>query len=568
MDFKKAFIAWVCAFSAVSCVNVDTHLGQDFIPVEQQYEVHTAEFPLENVKMKLINNLSGYSSRRITVGAIKDETFGLTTRSSAFTVVPLDDTLNFGKNAKFRDFHLSFARDTISAQNESQKSILQNINVYSLRDAGISLNADVKYTVDIKNSDFDALERITDGVPVYNGGDSLNFSFSKKFGEAEFQKMLSLCDENGVYRIDSVAAYTKEFPGIFMSCDQPVGHGGRFNFFDVALGYESSYITGNFAELKFTADYGAREAVDTSFYFIYGPTGFTQATNLPEQFAFNVSTCGENLTGGAVDGSLDVNDIIYVEGGTGLKPVFSSEEIRSKILGEFEAQGISGEGFKSVAINKATIEIPFEFPDDYTEINLFPTTLSATCCIKKDEDGKTTYTYTNLTDASISAENHGEINLSNLVYSPDISFHAQKIVNLEDPDAKTFDNYDIWFLIMAAEVNTTSSNESSSQSDYYNQMMYYSYLNSMYGGYGGYGYGSYGYGGYGYGGYGYGDYGYSNYYNMLMYSSLYGQSGSTSEVVSELDRDRFYRARLNGPAASGRKPMLKLTYSFPKSAEE
>ena len=88
-------------------------------------------------------------------------------------------------------------------------------------------------------------------------------------------------------------------------------------------------------------------------------------------------------------------------------------------------------------------------------------------------------------------------------------------------------------------------------------------LNNIYGGYGGYG--GYGYGGYGYGGYGYGydSYGYSNYMNMYLLSSMFASSGTTSTTTQTLDKDRYYKGILTGPAAA-RHPHLKVTYSLPK----
>ena len=50
-----------------------------------------------------------------------------------------------------------------------------------------------------------------------------------------------------------------------------------------------------------------------------------------------------------------------------------------------------------------------------------------------------------------------------------------------------------------------------------------------------------------------------------MYSSM--SSGSNEEYTTELDKDRFYNAVLNGPSADGAKPQLKITFSAPKSAE-
>lgn len=568
MNLRYIIICGVTALCAAACVSVDTHIGQGFIPIEQQYDVRHAEFKLTDIRMDKMDKMSGYSSRRITVGSMRDEVLGLSKRSSAFTLVPYNDTLDFGKNAKIRDFRVSLQRDTVNVINDAQSKIMQCINVYSVRDAGIRLDT-LTYMEYFPIGKFESLTRITDGIPVYDGGDSLSFSFSKAYAEAEFSKMIEQCNEDGIFVMDSLKQYLDIFPGIYLSCDEPVGMGGRFNFFDVAISQEEGYVTGNFAELKFTADYGDREKVDTSFIFLFGATQFPEGATVPNQYAYNI--CEGDPASTVTPG--DADKFIYIEGGVGLKPVFSAKEIYERLIAEFTAQGISISDLKEVVINKASIYAPFELPTGQFGIDRYPVALSPTCRIKtiSEKDGKEYINWANLTDANISSENHGEIDRSNCIYAPDLSFHAQKIIRLEDPDDATFANYDIWMLIVASELEQSSTTSSSdSQSDYYNQMMYYQYLNSLYGGYGGYGgYGYGGYGGYGYGGYG--GYGYSNYYNMMYYSSLMGSSSSSSETyVQEMDRDRFYRAVLNGPGYDDteRRPVLRVTYSVPKSVHK
>ena len=240
-----------------------------------------------------------------------------------------------------------------------------------------------------------------------------------------------------------------------------------------------------------------------------------------------------------------------MEGGGGLKPVFSASEIRRKTL---EAIAAEGGNPSEVIINKATLEIPFEDPEDYREYSFFPEVLSPTCCILND--GRATFA--GLTDASSSTENQGDIDRSNSLFRPDITHHLQEMIRLKDESE--IHNYDVWFLTVHEEV-VVSASSSSYDSDYYRQLMYASYYNSLYGdygygGYGGYGYG--GYGGYGYGGYGGYGYGYgSNYYSYMMLNAL--------SKTQELDKDRFYKVILNGPAATGgRVPKLKVTFSIPK----
>ena len=173
-------VAAVCAgmICSSSCVNVDNSIGESMIPDNQLYNIYTAEFPIEDIRQEMADSLSGYSMYKFTFGALQDETFGLTTRSAAFTLVPINDTLDFGKNPVFRQFHMSAVSDSTSYSDPSQQYILQNVNVYEL-DKAINYNKlypEISYTK----------KRITDGIPVYNGSDSLSFDFSREFGEKFF----------------------------------------------------------------------------------------------------------------------------------------------------------------------------------------------------------------------------------------------------------------------------------------------------------------------------------------------------------------------------------------------
>ena len=81
----------------LSCVEIDSGLGGSLIPVDQTYTIHPKEtlLPYGSIRMELTDSLSGYSQTRITVGALRDEEFGLTTRSCVMTLVPVRDTMDF-----------------------------------------------------------------------------------------------------------------------------------------------------------------------------------------------------------------------------------------------------------------------------------------------------------------------------------------------------------------------------------------------------------------------------------------------------------------------------------------
>lgn len=537
---KKILAAFVLAAALMSCVNINQGVGGDFIPTNMKYDFHSAEFDLGEIWMKSADSLSGYSSRRINFGAIRDETYGLFKRGCALTLVPVMDSVYFGENPIFRRFKFQAVFDTVSVSDPSQQNILQNVNVYELTE---SLEKSKYYSrTEVKHG----TRRVTKGVPVVNGSDSLTFDFSADFG----RKYLGISQSD----MEDFDRYQDKFPGIYITTDDPVGEGGRFNMFHMnILESGSSYVyrSDNYAVLYYSGVYNG-ERRDSSLMFYFSPLKFqdldslVNANAMPDQYVFNVDYHESDHMAGVA------GDKVYIEGGSGLKPVIPASEIHRLVTTEIARKG--GDPYTAL-ISKATIELPFDFPDDYRDMYLFPDVLSPTIKISSDS----TVAFAGLTDASVSTENQGTVNRSLCVYAPDITHHVQQIIRKEDTSELT--PYDIWLLIMHNETTTTTNAEASEMAQYYQQLAYYSYYNQLYGGgYGGYGsyYGSYG----GYGGYG--GYGYSNYYNYMMMAQYASESAATTSTSAELDLDRFYKCWLRGPESDGKKPKLKITYALPK----
>lgn len=568
-----SFCILVCG---TSCVYVNEELGSGFIPSDQRYEVHTTEFPIRNITMKPVDDLSGYSSSRITVGAIKNEKGDISSRSSAVTIIPASK-YNFGEGGKVTSFHFAIAKDTLSFINEGEKKIIQNINVYKLPKKLQQKDGFIGKSPILENK-FTEADRITDGIPVYDGGDSLSFDFSNSWSTeflASLQKM-----ETSAY--DSIGAFTeKVFPGIYMTIDDPVSTGGRINLFNLIIGADlkNQYLSGGYAKMHVAgAKFDGKEVSDTTFLFMYGasdfsitqaPTDYYSGETLTPQYALNLSKI--KYAGGKepeYDGKK-----IEIRGGGGPKPLIEARAIRNEVIARIQADGIDDPS--RVIINKATIILPFDTDNDFENLSWFPNVLSPTCrFINKDD--KELVSYAGITDLSSTSENQGKMNRSSFFYSPDISYHLQEILQLEeysDSDEKiqkAYSEKDIWLLTMSEEVSATEQ-EGVSQ---YNQNLQYSmYYNNMYN----YGYG---YGGYGYGGYG--GYGYNNYYNyfdMLNYASMMqGSQQEEATVTVELDRDRYFEGALRGPEAEAgntgtlkpgdqgyyealRLPYMKITYS-------
>jgi len=532
---RKLLAALCLTVGLASCVNVNENLGGSFIATNQKYDFFTAEFDLDEIQMKPVDSLSAYSSRRITIGSIRDETFGLTRRGCAVTLVPVLDTVDYGTSPVFKKMVFRAAVDSISVPDDSQKNILQNINVYALNKPVDPKNYYSRTKLDHGS------QRVTKGVPVANGSDSLAFEFTTEFG----QKYLDITQED----LQDFDKYCSKFPGIYITTDDPVGNGGRFDMYKMdILEKEQGYLsrTNNYAILYYSGIYDG-ERKDSTLMFYFSPREFQDldslisASRLPEQYVFNVDYHESDGMAGTA------SDKIYIEGGSGLKPVIPAKEIWRLVNDEIARKGGSG---KTALISKATIELPFDMPDDYDSMYLYPDVLSPTVQIKTD----TTVSFAGLTDASASDENQGDINRSLSKYSPDITHHVQQIIRKDA--GEDLSNFDIWMLIMCYVTTTTTNSSASQMADYYQQLAYYSYYNQLYGGGGYYGGGYYG------GGY-YGN-SYSNYYNYMLMAQYAGANASTTSVSSELDKDRYYNCYLHGPASADRKPKLKITFALPK----
>ena len=538
------FAAAAALLCCIGCVGVDNELGGSMLPVGHTYKV-ISPAPIEiPVKMKLSDSLSAYSSSRITIGSIRnDEDFGLSTRSSCITLVPMYvGSLDLGTNPEFKSFHFSASADSSSVCDLNQSDILQSVYVYEL-DAPLDAN----YQTLCKSTPSHGAKLITTTVPVIGPGDSLSFNFTKEFGE----KFLTITKEES----EDISLYTKRFPGIYITTGNPVGRGGRFNIFNLQLDYNSDYgyITGSVAIMRFNSTWnidGKDVKKDSLLYFWYSLTDFydldslltnTTTGNFPQYCA--------NVTGDASGAKAgDATDYIYIEGGGGVKPVISAKTLRDKAVAAISANGHDP---RKAIINKATITMHYLAPDaKFETMHKVPQILSPTCRIKTSD---TTFTYMGLTDASDSKEDQGNIHRSQMTYSPDITYHLQRILAVEDDSSFADGSYDIWMLIQHNDVVTTITAGNSEMSDYFNYMAYQSMMGGMYGGYGGYGYG------------GYGGYGYSNYYNYAMLAEMYGSSSSSSTSTPTLDRDRYYYCKLYGPGAADAslRPSFSFTYSIP-----
>ena len=539
MNFKLPAIA-AALLCLTGCISESNHLGGNLIPANHKYKVCSPDPVDIPVMMLKADSLSAYSSNRITIGAIRnDDELGLSTRAACITLVPMygPDDFDLGTGPEFREFHFSSAPDSTSVSDEDQSNILQSVFVYELSE---QLDTDGKTYCNTRPLHGDKI--ISTRIPLIDGTDSLSFNFTKEFSE----KYLQMSADD----LRDIDTYTKKFPGIYIETEVPAGRGGRFNIFNLQLGYNSDYgyLTGNYAELKIKSTWnidGKDVRKDSTFYFYFSPSGFYDIDSLlTKSGSGNFPQYCVNLTGqqsSSLQG--DAGEEILVEGGGGIKPCVSGQYLRSKAR---EIISANGDDPSKAVINKATLTFHYKAPDPAFEtMYKMPQILSPTCRLISGED----VAFVGLADSSDSNADQGDIHRSTMTYSPDITYHLQSILNLDEDNESLQDgSYDVWLLLMHYDVVTTTTSGNSELSDYYNYLAYQSYMSNMYGGYGGY----------------YGN-SYSNYYNYSLMAEYYGSSSTSSSTSSALDRDRYYFARLYGPDApqTELRPEFSFTYSVP-----
>ena len=418
--------AMLCLYA---CVEIDNSIGTNFLPKDQLYKTYAIEVPITDIRMAYPDSLSGLSSTRITVGAVRDDEFGLSTRASAFSLVPFYDTLDFGDpgSQTLKRFRLRTMLDTISVSEPNQNHILQNLNVYELTKP-INKQTDINSTVE-----FDSSKRITKGVPVLNGVSELIMEFSTEYA----QKYMNIKQED----LKDMDTYLSKYPGIYLETDVPEGNGGRINMYKLQLDYEDKYLNSCFAELSFKARYNGVEK-DTAFLFYFGAADFYDIDSLVTnstmgyfpQTCLNVSGQSE-ISEGKIGSA---GDYFTIEGGGGVKPMIPAQELRQMMVDAISPYGDP----KEAVINKATVVLPFEDPGDYTFINQYPSILSPGVKVRYTADSLQFFI---LTDYSDNTQDQGDRNMSLFQYAPDFTYHAQSLLRLKDLDK--ISNYDLWFLI-------------------------------------------------------------------------------------------------------------------------
>ena len=238
----------VCRLAAIgaillcsaSCITVNERLGENFIPTDQKWNVFLPEaVELKDIRLQMSDSLSGYSTSRFTFGSVRDEVMGTCNKATTFTLIPIAGSLNFGKNIKVRNFHFTAVRDTVSTVYDNQQNMLQNVYVSELKkplDSTVlyvsSFSPDTEKGRENREKYLDTDNRITVGVPVYNGGDSLSFNFDKTW-TLDFLERISAAG------LSNMEKYLEAAPGIYIETDAQTDLGGRINMFNLTIETDS-----------------------------------------------------------------------------------------------------------------------------------------------------------------------------------------------------------------------------------------------------------------------------------------------------------------------------------------
>lgn len=512
-----ALLAVAAAISLASCIEADNMLGADMIPDGQEMHTRQATFELP-VALKMADSMATTSSTSLVIGSVRSPLFGLSEFGCATTLVPVTDTSTFvaGENIRFTSFRVTLQKRRTETANPTSDKLIQKFNVYRITK---NFDSTTVYNNSFTEEYYDSSAPISIYSPTYGGEDTVDIYLSEAYA-LEILDSLNRRPEI----LDTLNNYNKVFPGIYITCSEPMGgiNEGRINNFKAE----------SYGRLRYTADFGDRKDVDTSIVFAVAVTEHTGEY----LFALNTSRFeSKGLEAGPQ------TEKLYIQGNAGIKPVISSSYIRQAIK-EWAADSID---LERLIITRASLVLPFEFPEDYTLVdNLYPTTLSPSCRIHSEDR----VLYSCITDVYVSSEDPGKINRSTCKYAPDITHYLQNMISKKEDELSEDD--DIWLMPTTTDADKNDDDDSDSSSSLNN----YNYYNPYYY-YDPYGYGSYGYG-YGgmYGGaYGYNPYGYYGYYN-------YGSSSESSEEQLTLDNNSHFEAELNGQGKGDKSPKLVITY--------
>ena len=430
MQFKDTLrTITLTAFSCLlvfSCITTDKTIGSDYIPDDHKLQIHTATLPLP-VTLKQLDSIQGVTSTYSTIGAIRTKEFGTAEFGVAGNISPMSTTLDFGKDPSIISTYIVLPLASIASGGStrgssiildpSQEGITQNFNVHRMKKF---IDSTMLYNNSIKESDYES-SLLNKSAATYFGGDSIKIYLDNSFGA----EILRASDNE----LDSLNLFAERHPGLYITCDPPVGNmeGGRLNLFEA--GASVIYLKYNFQP---TWEAGLARK-DTLIALTFG-SGFSLNTSKYSSASLETDDELEELP---------------IEGMGGIAPYVDIKALKNTISAWAAEKGYDE---SKVMISKATLVFPFELPEN---LDIIPYTYPSYLfpANRKKVDDKSDAKYYYLIDDYNSTDNPiGAMNRSLLQYSCDLSSTIQKIIN--KPASELDSTYSFWLYPLMTETDS------------------------------------------------------------------------------------------------------------------
>lgn len=385
---RSTAVLSLAALFLTSCIETDKSTGASLIPSDHILKVNTVGFDLP-VQMKLSDSLQTLYSGALVIGSNKDPVLGTMRASAAFQFLPSSFSQDFGEAPVAKSFKMYMTIENKTFFREEDRYIPQNFNVHRLVK---DLDSTTIYNNSLTDAHFSP-EPLNYGGNVFFGGDTLVMDLSLNYA----QELVTATKEER----DSIPTFVKKFKGMYITVAPAPGalQGGRIN----TLAPSSVYFLMTYRHKD------SKKNIDKDSLIAYYVADESMHINRFEHSSKQL----ENT---------NPQNQIFLEGFAGIKPYIDFNVVKT-IITNWSTQ--KNTKLNKLIIAKAEIRLPFEYPQDYLELNYFPSQVFL--CIRKDSTGSRNILYDPLDDLSYYTSN-GSINRSQKYYSLDISSYLQKVL--------------------------------------------------------------------------------------------------------------------------------------------